>query len=211
MARRDGAQSGVRACCMMLPIMTAMTAAAQSQSLHHGAAAASVAPPAGWTTQRLAYPIGYGSHGPAKLPGSFSNSTLGPCYAACAAAHAQHRSCLGFTACSSGPVGCWLYSDIGTGALAPSPVCDWHDPPWKGPPPPPPPPPPQPLPQPPPTAPPPPPAHVAPQWGSSPLATNVVSRGKGLRAGASSRCQGCRTRGYHKRGAGGARGQHSTT
>jgi hypothetical protein len=86
--------------------------------------------PAGWTTQRNKDPPKYGSHGPKKLPGKFSNSSLGPCFTACTAAHRSHSGCLGFTACSTGPIGCWLYSDVESGVLAPSPDCDWHAAPW---------------------------------------------------------------------------------
>ena len=138
--------------------------------------------PAGWHDTPLAYPAHYGATGPRLIPGS-NNSTLGPCFAACTAAHTTHPSgslgCLGFTACSSGPVGCWLYSDIGSGALASSPVCDWHSSPWAHapgpvPPPPPAPAPPPPFPPLPPTPPSPPPTHVVPDWDAT-LASGVTA------------------------------------
>ena len=109
---------------LLLPPCAAPAAAAAPQQPQPPAQ------PAGWTTQRNRYPLTYGAHGPAKLPGKFSNSSLAPCFATCTAAHQSHTSCLGFTSCSAGPVGCWLYSDIGTGALGPSPDCDWHAAPW---------------------------------------------------------------------------------
>ena len=144
-----------------------------------GSSPALLPAPAGWHDTPLAYPAHYGATGPRLIPGS-SNSTLGPCFAACTAAHTAHPSgsqgCLGFTACSSGPVGCWLYSDIGSGALASSPVCDWHSSPWApapGPVPPAPAPPP-PFPPLPPTPPSPPPTHVVPDWDTT-LATDVTA------------------------------------
>ena len=88
--------------------------------------------PAGWTTHRLTYPLTFTAH-PHLIPNS-SNKTLAPCFTACEAAHRAHphtsSGCVGFTACSSGPVGCWIYSDIAGGELAPSPACDWHASPW---------------------------------------------------------------------------------
>ena len=96
---------------LLLPLLALPPAAASLPQT-------SVQKPAGWTTQRNSYPCSYGSHGPQKLPGKFSNSSLAPCFTACTAAHQSHSSCLGFTACSTGPVGCWLYSDVASGALA---------------------------------------------------------------------------------------------
>lgn len=102
------------------------------------------------------YPLHYVS-GPTHLPGTTGRTAgqLKACFDHCAARHAafsreqqqqkeQQNSnlinvsvaadvdCVGFTACSKsgGPNGCYLYADIGAGALADSQYCDWYQAPW---------------------------------------------------------------------------------
>jgi hypothetical protein len=101
----------------------------QAWSFSHGGQSAS------WVTDHKQYPAKYGSRGPVHLAGTaaVSNKSLAPCFKACTDAHDAGRVCAGFTICTGGPVGCWLYSDIGDGTLEASAVCDWNAAPWPSP------------------------------------------------------------------------------
>ena len=89
-------------------------------------------PPPAYTTYPNLYPARY-SVAPAHLAGTIGKQNISFCLETCTTKRSS--PCIGFTACTpvpggAQPDGCYLYSDMGGGGLAYSPVCDWYEAPW---------------------------------------------------------------------------------